>query len=308
MNILDDVSAILSEHRLCRHCLGRLFGGLSGEMTNLERGEALITTLTLSVYRDVLEDRKGDIRLAKRLVSNFGITPLEDLLLRYGHGPVENSTEICDICQGKLREVQEIADLIRKDLADFEFRTFHIGTIVPSEIERKEDEIRSRFHLKYSENIKNEFSREIGKIIENTMTDKTYSRRPDVRVEVNPYTREISFFSKKILVEGDVEILDEDAPVFAKVCPACAGGGCEKCGFTGKEEGESFEYEVGKRLIEMARGRQWKFGMTKKDDQKMRFRISLVHPERRPPVEELPETMNPVLQNRFRILTAEISE
>lgn len=308
MSLLEEAGAVLSEHALCKRCLGRLFGGLSGGMSNLERGEAILTTLTLSVCKDVLDGKEGSTKLARKLVAQFGVAPLEDLLVGRGQRPVRRIRRSCEICKGGLEDIEALAQRIVEDLSGYEFRTFQVGTIVPAEIERKEDKIRSRFGLRYSESIRSEFSREVGKILERAVPGKRYSPRPDIRIELNPYSGDVRFFSKKLLVEGEVKILDDGAAVFAKVCPVCRGKGCEECGHTGKEKGDSFEFVFGSKLMSLTGGKRWRFGMKRLGEDRIRFRMSLIRPEKKSlPIEDLLKDVNSVLEKRFVLVDVKLS-
>ncbi|MFQ5951051.1 MAG: hypothetical protein ACE5KH_03090, partial [Candidatus Geothermarchaeales archaeon] len=148
----------------------------------------------------------------------------------------------------------------------------------------------------------------VGKILEGAVPNKRYSPRPDIRIELNPYSGDVRFLSKKLLVQGEARILDDGAAVFAKVCPVCRGKGCEECGFTGKEKGESFEFVLGSKLMGLTGSKRWRFGMKRLGEDMMRFRISLIRPEKKSlPVEDLLKETNSVLKKRFVLADVKLS-
>lgn len=99
--IIEKAREILEKHPLCNHCLGRMFAKL-GKGTNEERGKAIRLILSMELNREVKEP------------------------------------ENCELCQGIFRRMNELLDLVRNAVEDYEFQTFQIGSRFPKDILEKE--------------------------------------------------------------------------------------------------------------------------------------------------------------------------
>ncbi|UCH71525.1 MAG: hypothetical protein JSW62_03755, partial [Thermoplasmatales archaeon] len=125
--ILNTANKILSNYKLCDHCLGRTFAKVESGLTNQKRGKTL-----------------------RKNLSNFKETKVDN----------------CWLCSGLLNEIQHFTDLIFDSLRGYEFDTFLVGSKVDEDILDKEQELYDYAGAELSESIKTELNREIGKILE----------------------------------------------------------------------------------------------------------------------------------------------
>ena len=69
----------------------------------------------------------------------------------------------CYICHGLMGQLESIIDRVLADVQKkYEFDSFLVGAVLPTEIYEREDEIRSRFKIRGKESIKRQFVRELG--------------------------------------------------------------------------------------------------------------------------------------------------
>lgn len=69
----------------------------------------------------------------------------------------------CYICHGLMGQLDSITDRVLADVQKkYEFDSFLVGAVLPTEIYEREDEIRSRFKIRGKESIKRQFVRELG--------------------------------------------------------------------------------------------------------------------------------------------------
>jgi tRNA pseudouridine synthase 10 len=160
----------------------------------------------------------------------------------------------CCLCDGKIELTSELAKDAAKMLQDYECSTFLVGVKLPTEVEEREDELRAEFDLNFSESMRNEFSRIIGKAISELSGKTAEFKRPDVAILVNPFTKEISLQVNPLHISGRYRKLARGVSQSRWICHACGGRGCEKCSWTGKMYAESVEDFIAEPTLRMANG------------------------------------------------------
>jgi len=206
---------ILSKYKLCDHCLGRLFAKIEHGITNEKRGQKL---------------RKNMVQYKKTKIKN------------------------CWICSGLLDEIQHFADLILNHLKDYEFETFLIGSKVDEEIFNKEQDLHKFYNLEFSELIKMELNREIGKILEKKSDKKVDFENPTIMVIIDTSFDVINLQIKPIYIYGKYNKYKRDIPQTRWFCRVCHGKGCRKCDYTGKMYKTSVEELISKHILEKTKG------------------------------------------------------
>jgi tRNA pseudouridine synthase 10 len=131
---LELTKKTLHKYKLCDSCLGRLFKSVEKGITNKKRGE---------LTRDILKHDK------------------------------EIDSEECWLCQGLLNEIELFANLVSKEIRQYEFNTFLIGSKIDDDILEKEKELWDFTKSDSAEPIKMEINREVGKILEKKITKKS---------------------------------------------------------------------------------------------------------------------------------------
>ncbi len=281
MYLLEKVEEVVLEHNLCLECLGRMFAGLSARLSNRERGRALATVLSMALSREMLEGREDKKQLAEKLAMVYSQKGLRDVLSNRGYVVKKSRNAKCEICDNIFSRMDQHVDSIMKEIEGYEFETYLVGVSVPSEVEEREDEVRSKHGLKYAESIRSELSREIGKAMQKRSLGKSFSLRPDLKVDFNPYTGRVKVSSRKLTLGGRISVPDPSRKVFAQQCSNCRGRGCQDCEYTGRIGEDTVEHSLGRIVLNMTGGRKWRFGIERIGEKEVLFLMSVFQPRKR---------------------------
>ncbi|NJE48829.1 tRNA pseudouridine(54/55) synthase Pus10 [Thermococcus sp. 9N3] len=166
--IVEKAERVLEEHKLCDHCLGRLFARL-GKGTNEERGKAIRFVLNME-------------RSAR------GLEPIAE-------------PEECELCHNVFERIPELVEAMEEASKDIEFETFLVGSRFPEEIKEKEKAIWEEFNIDTAEPINREFNRELGKAF-GRATGKETSKNPDLVFIVEPFSDKVELQINPVYVYG----------------------------------------------------------------------------------------------------------
>jgi len=140
---------LLSTEYICNHCLGRQFGKLLSSSSNRERGEHIRYTVALTL----------DIEGSEIKTKNF-----LDFSFRKAKVLEKDKELCCILCKNLFEKLYEIVDKMIEKTKFYEFETFLVGIKLPKELIKKEEEFWENFGKDYAEPLKEELSREIGKL------------------------------------------------------------------------------------------------------------------------------------------------
>ncbi|MEM2583626.1 MAG: tRNA pseudouridine(54/55) synthase Pus10 [Candidatus Thermoplasmatota archaeon] len=152
-------------------------------------------------------------------------------------GIEETLAENCWLCSGISEEIEKYANLLIEEMKKYEFDTFLVGCKVDEEILMKEKEIETP----YSESIKREIDREIGKIIQKKLSKKVDFASPDIVGIVDTLFDRIKIDVKPVFIYGRYKKLVRGIPQTKWYCRKCHGIGCKYCNYKGKMYEESVE-------------------------------------------------------------------
>ena len=217
-----------TDGRICKHCLGRKLSKTIEGTNNIERADKVCKELDIDL---------DDVDCA-----------------------------ICDNLFDKLDD-----DLYRKidekiSQLGIEFETFLVGSQIPKDIQKRDEELSEKFDLAV-ETIKKEVNRLIGLgIWERHDKEAEFERQdivfnvdltgePKVRIQINP-----------LYIEGKYNKYKRGIPQTKWPCSKCKGRGCEECNFTGKQYPESVEELISWRFLELTKGREAKFHGAGRED------------------------------------------
>lgn len=179
-------------HILCDTCSGRLFGLRGYGLSNTDRGRSLKTVLLMRSYKSGGERDEATVLV----LAKTGFQPAMLLAEKLG---LNAEPRTCTLCRGITGRYREYAEKAAEAASRYEFSTFQIGCRVPEEIRRAEEDLWRLYGLRDAESLKNEASREIGKIF-GEITGKEYApERPDMTLIID-------------LGSGEVEV--EPSPLF----------------------------------------------------------------------------------------------
>ena len=266
MDVLAKASTMLEKYPLCDNCLGRQFALLGHGIDNKDRGQALKLSLTLQASATAQTKETEGVKALKTLATN-GFSQQAESTLRYLKKRIpKKESKQCFLCENRFLLVDSIVRKVLEKTASYEYDTFLVGVELPVAVEEREDEFKAAFDVGYSESIKHEFGRLLGKRVE-AQTGKTVEyRKPDLMAIINPFTETIRLQINPLFVAGRYRKLVRDIPQSKWFCSSCRGRGCAKCGGTGKLYPESVEELVSKPFLEEAEGEKTVFHASGRED------------------------------------------
>lgn len=217
-----------TDGKICKHCLGRKLSKTIEGSNNIERADKVCDELNID---------------------------LDDV-----------ECSICDNLFDKLDDdlYRKIEDKINQ--LGIEFETFLVGSQIPKDIQKRDEELSEKFNLEV-ETIKKEVNRLIGlgiwqrfdKEAEFERQDVVFNidlrKSPKVRIQINP-----------LYIEGKYNKLKRGIPQTKWPCTKCKGRGCEECNGTGKQYPESVEELISEHFLKLTKGREAKFHGAGRED------------------------------------------
>ena len=252
MEIAEKAQRMLEKHPLCDHCLGRQFAFLGYGMDNRDRGRTLKTLLAMKGHERALAGKKEGVQLLKMLAENAAFPMATELLKRLKRRP--KKPRACYLCGGCFESLPTFVIKIMERLQDYEYDSFLVGIKLPTEAEEKGDEFKAQFEVQHSESMKNELSREIGKMLSDRTGKTVDFMKPQIVVLANPFTGDIGLQVNPVFIMGRYRKLVRGIPQSKWFCPKCRGRGCPECGGTGKLYPESVEEFIAEPVMEKVQG------------------------------------------------------
>jgi len=266
MDVLEKALQMLERYPLCDNCLGRQFALLSYGIENNRRGEALKLSLTMQASSLALEKKPQGTKVLKVLASN-GFSQIAERTLRHLKKRLPKTDEqTCFLCNGRLYEIDSMVTKIIDKIQYYEYTTFLMGVELPVTTAEREDEFKAAFGVVYSESIKHEFGRLLGKLIESQTHKIVEFRKPDLMIIVNPFIEKIKLQVNPLFVAGRYRKLVRDIPQSKWFCSNCRGRGCEKCGGSGLLYPNSVESLVSTSILDAAEGETSAFHASGRED------------------------------------------
>jgi tRNA pseudouridine synthase 10 len=242
MNILEKALTMLSKYPLCDHCLGRQFALLGYSIKNNDRGKALKLGLTLQASDLNATENAGGVKQLKILALN-GFSREAQKTLKHLKKRItkKDAPTMCFLCENKFKLLDALTQKALGTVTDYEYSTFLVGIELPVAVEEREDEFKAAFNVSYSESIRHEFGRLLGKRIAEATGKMAEYKKPDLAVIINPFAERIRVQVNPLFVAGRYRKLVRNIPQSKWFCSNCRGRGCEKCSGTGKMYPESVE-------------------------------------------------------------------
>ncbi len=161
-----------------------------------------------------------------------------------------SGAEQCHICGGLMDRMGDLLSLILDSLKEYQFKSFLIGAILPSQMLEREDELRARFKVRGRESIKSDLTRELGKLLGSATGAHVEYLRPDVNINLDLTKTEITVRSRPIFLFGRYTKNTRGIQQKQERCSHCAGRGCGECGNTGLSGFDSVEGIIVRNLVE----------------------------------------------------------
>ncbi|MEM1562644.1 MAG: tRNA pseudouridine(54/55) synthase Pus10 [Candidatus Bathyarchaeia archaeon] len=289
-HILDLSLKMLEKYPLCDNCLGRQFALLGFGIGNSERGRSIKMLLAMAAHEMALSPeikvKEIGVKTLKILATRGSFKVARDLLEKMGRRV--GGEEKCFLCEGIFENLQPVIDGTIEKVKEYEFDNFLVGIKLPVEIEEREDEFKAEFGVQYSESIRNEMSRVIGKEISQKLNKQVNYMKPQVVILINPFTGEIDLQVNSLFIVGRYRKLIRGIPQSKWVCIKCGGRGCARCNWTGKMYPESVEELIAKPILDVTLGEETAFHAAGREDRDARmlgggrpFVIEVKKPKRR---------------------------
>ena len=255
------------------------------------------------------EGKRGESHTLEILAGN-GLSKMAQDILDAAAVQVKKEALECYLCGGAFNRLDELAKQSVEKLSEYDYASFLVGIQTPPEIENREDELRAKHHLSWGESIRNEFSREIGKRIQEATKKEVNLKRPDILITIDPFLETVSLTVNAVYVFGRYRKLVRGIPQSRWTCSACQGRGCEACGGTGKLYQESVEELVGNTLMEAYGGTDFVLHAAGREDIDVRtfgngrpFVMEIEHPRKRHlDLEELSRGVNKAASGKVEVL------
>lgn len=225
--ILSITKKILLKYKLCDHCLGRIFAKKETGINNKKRGESIRNNL-----KNVDEIK----------INN------------------------CWLCSGIFNEINHFVKIISDFLKDYEYDTFLIGSKVDEDILEKEKILFEFTGDEFSESIKTELNREIGKKLEKNLKKEVDFKNPTIMVIIDTSFDEINLQILPLFIYGRYKKYKRGISQTIWFCKICQGKGCKKCSYTGKLYKESVEELISKKFLEETKGDSESFHGSGRED------------------------------------------
>ena len=266
MDVLQKAIKMLEKYPLCDHCLGRQFALLGHGIENDLRGHALKLSTVLQASASAHSKEALGVKMLKLIATN-GLSPEAKTTLSHLKKRLPKIVPSqCFLCDGTFSKIDIIVEKALDKLSYYEYDTFLVGVELPVAVGEREDEFKAAFDVGYSESIKHEFGRLLGKTVEARTGKKAEYRKPDIMLIINPFTKTFKLQVNPLFIAGRYRKLVRDIPQSKWFCSNCRGRGCEKCGGTGKLYPESVEELVSKPFLEAAEGEKTAFHASGRED------------------------------------------
>ena len=218
--VLNITKKFLLKYDLCDFCLGRTFAKVETGLTNKKRGKIIRTNLK--------KQKKTDIKK-------------------------------CWLCSGLCKEIPHFVDLVINKLRDYEYKTFLVGSKVDEDIIKNELELFNYSKSEYTESIKTELNREIGKILEKKLKKEVDFKNPDIMVILDTSFDVVKLQINSLFIYGRYKKFKRDIPQTKWFCKICKGRGCKKCDYSGKLYEKSVEELISKDFLKATEGNDESF-------------------------------------------------
>ncbi|MBU5557929.1 MAG: tRNA pseudouridine(54/55) synthase Pus10 [Candidatus Aenigmatarchaeota archaeon] len=174
--LTERIARIMAKHYVCDSCVGRQFGQLLSGFTNAERGRILRNALAMAI------DAGQELEVEPSNFFGYKFRQNKDFekaITKPGN---------CWVCDGLFTRLDSLAERVAKQLKDYDFNTFLVGTIVSRKLLEREEILWEAVGIETAEPLRAEINREIGKRLEKLTGKRADLKKPDIAVLVNLQT------------------------------------------------------------------------------------------------------------------------
>ena len=235
-----ELAAKILKHNVCDHCFGRQFAQLGSGFNNAERGKALRTAVALAIDSHMKFDVDPNNFAGYRFRQNQEFEKL----------PKEKKP--CEICNGLFENLDKLAERVAKQAGKYEFNNFLVGTQISEDLLKREEKLWESVGIDYTEPLRGELNREIGKRLEKLTGKRADLKNPNVTILLDLEKNKVVVSANPLFVFGGYKKVKRGIPQ-------------SKWG-TPHKYPTSVEEEIGKPLLKLTGGKDTKFhGMGRED-------------------------------------------
>ena len=179
------------------------------------------------------------------------------------------ASDKCDICRGLMVEINNLATEIALAIKDYEFETFLIGAILPTQLYEREDAMRARLKIRGRESIKSQLTGELGQRLALITRKRVDYLRPDLTISISIDKEgrlKTDTRARPLLFIGRYKKTLRGVQQKQTRCPACQGKGCPTCNNSGLSGYDTVEGIITKRLLDLTGGKTPKFSWIGSED------------------------------------------
>ncbi len=266
--VLEQATRLLQAHALCDRCLGRLFGWLGTDTTNVERGRAIKLVLTMDADLKLRAgDREQGMSMLSLLAGPGMFQPARIRAERESIDYVHGTT--CYLCYLDDCVFDRIPGTVEKALdisRDVEFGNFLVGSIPIPILAERQDELAGAQEILHAETLKSDFNREFGKILQRELKKPVEFAKPDIVIVYDMEKDSLALQINPLFVSGRYRKLARGIPQSLWSCGECNGKGCDACNNTGRKYSDSISEYVGIPAKEAFQGTRFKFHAAGRED------------------------------------------
>ncbi|HEX2014874.1 MAG TPA: THUMP domain-containing protein, partial [Nitrososphaera sp.] len=206
--------------------------------------------------RNVLASKLKQYKMCRRCLERHGCSRLKPIVP-------------CYICRGLMDKLDGIESKIYSAAKEYEFETFLIGAVLPTQIYEREDAMRARLKIRGRENVKNQLTRELGIKLSRATGKGVDYLRPDLSVNLvidKENNVEVSTKSRPLMLFGRYTKKAPGLPQKQERCGSCWGKGCGKCGLSGLAGLDSVEGVLANAIMRHTKGQTPKFSWLGSED------------------------------------------
>ena len=273
LSLQEKANKLSEKEELCDHCLGRQFAQLGHGLENFERGQIIRNTEEVTEDSFVRENIPEEAEIGGE----------------------------CEVCKGVFNELDRWLDQVKDSFERYELETFLVGIRPREESVRKEEELWEEYGVEWTEPLKTELSRLIGKMIEDELDIEVDFDRADIMavIDMREGRERVELQVNSLLIYAQYNKYSREIPQTEWHCRKCRGSGCEECNWTGKQYPTSVQEEIQKPFLRESKAVESKFHGGGREDVdakcfgKREFVLELIEPlNRNLDLEELQEEVN----------------
>ena len=226
--VVATAQKLIEQHVLCDRCLGRQFGWLSTNTSNIDRGHSLKLTLSMIADEHLKSGTKETGIASIRLLASNGMFDPAKTIAEKNNIDYEPRKD-CYLCsideESVFEKVQLVAERIVGLAKDIEFETFLVGSIPPPLLVERQDELSGIHSIMHAETLKSHFNRELGIHLHGLLKKPVNFEKPDVVFVYSMDADEIKLQINPIFIYGRYRKLVRGIPQSRWDCKKCRGKG-----------------------------------------------------------------------------------